>query len=510
MTETVEGTASAKTKENEPRNDDKKPLKIRIALFFDGTLNNRMNIEEREADSEIYEENKSDDANSYDNGRTNIAIMEPHVSEKKEDYAGGYNFVYKAYIAGQGAITQGKDSMWGYALAVGSTGVPDRAEEGIERAFRLIKEDSENINSHKYYIKKLTIDVFGFSRGAATARYAIYVLFNGRIARIDDDTGEVIYEWNPLFQRLNAAGYDIDEKAVEVCFAGLFDTVLSYIGSQKLPGWMAANILKQKAVVHAKKALHLAAADEHRKDFPLHKISSAIKKGTGKEYYLPGVHSDVGGSYNKANELELEKETDESKKVYMETSDEGIDEPLTKHGMVKDHAMVINQAEPTRIKKDREDLIKQQWYKEDEIKSYDIAYDEMGNVITSILSVSRKGIRSAYCNIPLKIMAQHAREPDVKLKIDEKLEDRAQIILKPEKDLQELEGVIQNYIATSHHSKPGDWIEDNARLNNEKLKAIRHRHFHFSASKMSMGYAPRFEWDAGAWKFRRRRYYYDA
>jgi hypothetical protein len=505
--EQVEGIAKAE--EVFEQKDGKDPLKIRIALFYDGTLNNRMNIEEREKDSDIYKSNRSDDANSYDNGRTNIAIMEPHVSQKKQDYAGDYDLVFKHYIAGHGALTHQKDSLRGYALAIGESGVPRRAEEGINLAVNSILNENEVMNPLRHYIAKLSIDVFGFSRGAATARYAIHVIFHGRITGVDEYTGAVQYEWEPVVERLNRF-YSIDPSAVEVKFAGLYDTVLSYVGSQKLP-W-TTNALQQMAVARVKKALHLAAAEEHRQDFPLHRIVSAVNKGVGEEYFLPGVHSDVGGSYNQANELLLEKETDESKKVYMLTSDEGTDRPeFSWLGKPKGNTMVIHEGDPETLRKDREDLIAQGWYKPEEITLSELQWDELGCATHAMLTVSRKGVRSAYSNIPLKIMAKYARKPDVKLKIDAKLEDRANTILKHEDDLKELEAVIEGYMkAKKNDSKPEDWLGDNPPIEISKLKEIRHRHFHFSASKWSMGYKPRFEWDSARKRYKRVRYYYDA
>ncbi len=534
MTETVE--TSATTTEEKPRTDGKKPKKIRITLFYDGTLNNRMNIEEREKEevarknnlenldkkgykidegSMIYSHYHTKGANSYDNGRTNIAIMEPHVSGKKKDYAPDYDLIFKAYIAGQGPVTHKGDDAKGYALAIGSTGVPGRAEEGIDKAANFIlNEIKENFNRDKHYIEKLTIDVFGFSRGAATARYAIHVLFHGRVTGVDETTGTIIYEWYPLFQRLTDFRYEIKESAVEVRFAGLYDTVLSYIGSQKMPRWFSNNILEQRAVAKAKKSLHLAAAEEHRADFPLHKIKSAIDEGKGEEYYLPGVHSDVGGSYNQANEKLLEQETVEKKKEYMRTSGEGTgsidDNPLTFWGFVRDEAMVINEGDPKVISQDRADLIEQGWYKENEIKVHDVQWGEHG-VTRSILAVSRQNISSAYSNIPLKIMAKAARKPDVKIIIDTKLEDRADIIIKTDDNLVELEKKIDTYI-TSHrnNSKPEDWLTPTDKTVDKLLKEnIRNRHFHFSASKMSVGYSPNFEYDNTAKKYVRRRFYYD-
>lgn len=487
-----------KVEEKPLRTDDKRPKKIRISIFYDGTNNNRDNIEEREKNSEIYEKyRKADGTSSYDNGRTNIAIMEPHVIGKKEAYKPEYDLAYKFYIAGQGPVSRGKDQILrGVAMAVGVTGVPNRAEEGINKAVEFISSEKEALlDYNEHYIEKLTIDVFGFSRGAATARYAIHVIHEGRMTGVDEHTGKIIYEWNPLFQRLNDLKYEITKADVEVQFAGLYDTVLSYIGSQKLPKWMANNILEQQAVARAKKSLHLAAAEEHRNDFPLHMIKSAGSKGN--EYYLPGVHSDVGGSYNKADELKLKDDKiSEKDKVYMLPSDED---------------MVINDGDPITVRQDRDDLIAQGWYKENEIKVHDVGWDDNFNVNRSILAVSRQNISSAYSNIPLKIMAKAAREE--KLKIDTELELRANKILESDTDLQKLEGIIEKYIGThkdKNTSTPEHWLTPEDKEVDTLLKTkIRNRHFHFSASKMSIGYKPRFEYDNAAKKKVRKRFYYE-
>ncbi len=512
----------AKANEKTERKDKKDPLKIRISLFFDGTNNNRDNIEEREKDSDIYKKyRKADGSGSYDNGRTNIAIMEPYVSVKKAHYVPDYDFVYKHYIAGQGPVSRGADQkIRGIGLAVGETGVPSRAEEGINLAVSSIFNDNKKINPLTHYIEKLSIDVFGFSRGAATARYAIHVILNGKIAGEDEDTGEVYYEWRPVFLRLNNF-FEIEESAVEVKFAGLYDTVLSYVGLQKVSGLYdtvlsyfgsektasknLANVLQQKAVARAKKAFHLAAADEHRADFPLHKISSAIAEGKGEEYYLPGVHSDVGGSYNKANELKLKNnKIPEKDKVYTTLSHENY--------------LVINKALDVKklkeIEADRNELIAQGWFKSDEI-ILDTLYSNQDpfneRPLGYQLMIRREGIRNAYSYIPLKIMAGRARKPDVKLKISPELEKRANRILKDESDLKKLETTIKNYMASTGpgNSKPGDWIDDGAKLNTPELKAIRNKHFHFS-SMVSIGLHPRFEYDDKVKRERRRRYYYEA
>ncbi len=102
-------------------------------------------------------------------------------------------------------------------------------------------------------------------------------------------------------------------------------------------------------------------------------------------------------------------------------------------------------------------------------------------------------------------MAEFARQPEVNLKIDPKLEKRANIILGTDIYglLAPLEAKIKNYIASNKNSKPADW------LNDATLKEVRHKHLHFSA-KTGIGYSPRFAWDNKAKQHRRTRYEYDA
>lgn len=205
--------------------------------------------------------------NSYDNGRTNIAIMEAQVPQilKKE---GEYDFSLKLYIEGQGTFNDKKDSLMGYSMGGLSSGVPRRATKGISEA---VKEIDMLLADHEmfpeeYYIELLTVDVFGFSRGASTARQSIHQMIKSTI--------------RPMYARLRGIGYsDTKKSAVKVCFAGLYDTVLSYWAGQYLhTEWL----LDMKAVTEAEKVIHLAAADEHRLDFPLTNIKSAKKKEMGR------------------------------------------------------------------------------------------------------------------------------------------------------------------------------------------------------------------------------------
>ena len=498
MSQYGEGTKTQNIYVEKP--EDKEEMDVRLTLFYDGTLNNRVNVEEREKakinnllDS-VYHDHKTDNGNnSYDNGRTNIAIMEPHLRKESD----GFNIALKGYIEGQGTFNLEGDDIIGYSMGGASSGVADRAVLGIDRGVGLIYS---NFDPDDFCIKRLVIDVFGFSRGSATARYAIHLLLKGS-TKWDSDYGDGYEQVTPPILELIAnRGIEISENAVEICFAGLYDTVLSVYLSQYLPALFVSNKLQQKAVKHAKKVLHLAAADEHRSDFPLHNIKSAGSKG--EEYFLPGVHSDVGGSYNAASELALKSEVDPNKKVHMKRASE--------------NKLIRISSRRKKIERDMDILIKQGWYLNDnkEIKIIDekIRKKRAGGKVSyngyiHKLKVHREGICTAYCNIPLKIMAKYARDKDVKLKLNSKLNDRAGIILKPHKDLAKLEKKIKQYIKDKKGngiSQAKDWNDEKEVLNKYIFdNNFRHNHFNFS-SKVAFGYFPRIK------KGKRLRYVYEA
>ena len=499
MTEICEGVAIAPPEQAEEKKEEKEkqPVKIRIALFFDGTLNNRTNIEAREDNDKHYLDNQ-EAGNSFENGRTNIAIMETHMAK---DLPCGYEVYKHFYIPGQGTFDLKADNWKGFIFGAGKSGVVGRAKLGVQKALSAITGmDNSEFDPEINFLEEVTIDVFGFSRGAATARYAIHLLLKDK---------------NNLYQRVKSQGYDIDKEAVKVGFAGLYDTVLSYMASQKFKS--ARNFLQQTAHKEAEMVLHLASAEEHRKDFPVHNISCAKK---GEEYYLPGVHSDIGGSYNQADETKISAEKDETKKrkLMVIPTEEGMSEKLT-----------INQGSIEAIEADKAWLKAQGWYKsvnnnktdaenmrETKAKVEELAKSghhkvtiEDGEFTTTIyfrprrhhsksrsklrlayatLSVKRSGILSGYSNIPLKIMAEYVKN-EPKLVIKPKMEERANTVIDI-CELTDLESVIKKYIGGKPtKSHPNDWLED-GELNTE-LKKYRHKHFNFS-SRRGIGFSPRF------------------
>jgi len=327
---------------------EKKHVKIRLSVFFDGTLNNRVNIEQREQNTEVYQANRKSiftkkKDQSYENDYTNVEKIERYIETGEDDE---YDKKLSIYIEGPGTEDEGGDDKRGYALGVGPTGIINKVGKGILDA---IVEISRHVKA-TYVIDKITLDVYGFSRGAAGARNFIF---------------EALKEFNSIREAMENKKRPV--KKIEIDFAGLFDTVSSH-------GISFSNdtrTLKLHAIREAKKVVHLVAAEEHRKNFSLTNIKSA--GGNGLALYLPGVHSDIGGGYR--------DEAEEEMVIY------------------KTHHAEEAAAE-------RERLIAAGWYRADEIT--------LQKRLTSVhLQVKRSGIRHHYSRIPLHIMARFARENGV-------------------------------------------------------------------------------------------------
>jgi hypothetical protein len=535
MTEILEIVAPPKKHPKPEDPKDKKPLTIRIHLLCDGTNNNRENIAAREKFelgkvSNSYKKfGKGNTAvTSYDNGRTNIAIMEPHVEVGKGK--GGYSIVVKVYVEGQGTTKFKVDDTQGLAMGSGLSGVYQRARTGINEALnKLHTELFEDHPPEKYFIKQVDVDVFGFSRGAATARHAIHAITTEETMTVSGGpyaygtSTQTYVITHPLFKRFWQLGYtETRADQIKIKFAGLYDTVVSVNASQLMSAWLANNTLDQRAVAKAEFALHLAAADEHRQDFPLHTIKSAKDAGKGAEYYLPGVHSDVGGSYNLANKdllderkansriremkgedslLKLEAQKAELIKLGHKDDDVVIEttkwiyarsqptKPIAHGGKLYVYRQisgleyarpsdeikrVINRGRISDLKEDMKNLKENGWYEDGEIyidtdyvastvRTAKIILNPLdalinGSPVSGRLITNRFGIASAYSNIPLKIMVEHSRKQQILIK--QKLDQRADIILATQPALKALEDSIKKYMGAKGKtgSKPDDWL----------------------------------------------------
>lgn len=251
-------------------------IKVRMSLFFDGTLNNRRNSRLREQQPQVYRRTSGGD-DSYENDLSNVARLEEQV----DNSAAGYDHYIRVYTEGIGTTDLGRDSSIGYGLGVGPTGIESKVSKGIYTALDVLgKLPYKPVDT---IIDLITIDTCGFSRGAAAARNCVYRALN-------DEYGQEGYLTSASVKSLlEGEGWTVG--TVEVLAVGLFDTVSSH----GVVYWNDVFELHLDAVRQAAAVYQLAAAEEYRENFSLTDITSAGSKG--RQVYLPGAHSDIGGGY---------------------------------------------------------------------------------------------------------------------------------------------------------------------------------------------------------------------
>lgn len=154
------------------------------------------------------------------------------------------------------------------------------------------------------------IYVFGFSRGAFTARsLAGFVAAAGLLRKDACDAENLERAWRyyrtPVKERLPADKAELERLCtpdVRITVVGVFDTV----GSLGIPTGTAGNWVGSFDHFHDTKlgssidhAFHALAVDEHRSPFvpalfarPDHMGNKSVEQA-----WFPGVHSDVGGGY---------------------------------------------------------------------------------------------------------------------------------------------------------------------------------------------------------------------
>ncbi|KVC70966.1 hypothetical protein WI73_00570 [Burkholderia ubonensis] len=300
------------------------PQTLHITLFFDGTNNN-------DAPPNPNDRQPNPFRDSNQRTHTNVARLYNAALEKNGEG------IFAFYIPGVGTpfkeigemvyTTSGKSMatgfgsrcVWGYtrvlnaiykAIASDRTRalIPDsdakrvctEVADGHKLALvgytdRLGLAHKQAVDEGRYpqTVKKIYINVIGFSRGAACARVFVNKLINewasnGRIGYQTSDAYALKYEVNfvGLFDTVASVGPP-DSTRATVDF-GTFDGHFAFANDGRL------DIPKEVRVCY-----HAFSIHEQRMSFPLDSIRKGDSYGNGvrEEVAYPGVHSDVGGGY---------------------------------------------------------------------------------------------------------------------------------------------------------------------------------------------------------------------
>ncbi|MFC0777118.1 T6SS phospholipase effector Tle1-like catalytic domain-containing protein [Flavobacterium sp. HJSW_4] len=276
-----------------PKENDKEVNDVYMGVFFDGTSNNRENIEGRRKDPSLknsYSSKKDGSNTSYGNDNTNVDRLEK--AYLKDDKLHNYS----VYVEGIGTKNPDKkkdgtldyygDFTRGQGYGKGETGLFEKVEKGCFDVVAKL-QDKEELG-----ISTLYLDVFGFSRGAAAARIFVNELYKKKA--IGDNNSYNLGYLGKAFEKLS---YDEKPHRIKIRFFGIFDTVSSY-GSNVFD-----DVEKDKVplkIPNVGFTVHLTAEDEFRENFPLTTIASAGANSI--ELTLPGCHSDIGGGYKSGPE----------------------------------------------------------------------------------------------------------------------------------------------------------------------------------------------------------------
>jgi hypothetical protein len=256
-------TKKKKDKDKEIENEDYETLtKERLIRIPDGIDSLKFDEEEYKAYLlGIYrtDMDKLGTENSYSNDDTNVTRMWKCCTED-----------YKIYVEGMGTADRAYDSQDGFAFGSGQTGIRSRVRLACVRIADRVKAKIDSESTHKI-VTQITVDVFGFSRGAASARNFVhevnakkpyapheieipdgyntsYVRGEPRmnkkpaIKKTGDADGQEInpkHLINGKMPRLGHLGYSLLEKGavsreelenlkVIIRFVGVYDTVSSY------------------------------------------------------------------------------------------------------------------------------------------------------------------------------------------------------------------------------------------------------------------------------------------
>ena len=269
------------------------PATLQIGLFFDGTRNNADNLlrASRPAGSTTPAPRPpapavlADDASpyqsrltsSFSNGLTNIARLHAlYPDHRRAAPTTPGQLSLAIYIEGAGTRTGKDDDLMGLAFGIGATGVKAKVHQALDvRLPDALRALARSLPAH--LLGSVRLDLFGFSRGAASARDAV-----NRLTAADGRS------W--LQEQLRRTGWTTTATATvrPVRFVGLFDTVVAIDSRQRdqLPRVALAPDCADKVV-------QVVARDEHRHHFALTSVAPHHE-----EIALPGVHANIGGGYD--------------------------------------------------------------------------------------------------------------------------------------------------------------------------------------------------------------------
>ena len=293
--------------------------------------------------------------NSFMNDYTNVARLYMSCDE-----------AYAIYIEGIGTLNRQKDVDAGFQYGSGTSGIRAKVRKGCEELAQKIIEERNKKEKKGIAFLSVTVDVFGFSRGATAARNFLYEVnsthkrekdivikkqtkkvldkdlinpyspnddsvyttkevFTGFYIDKDNVIVNMDYIENDHMPKYGYLGYyllengfskeELQNMTLSIRFLGIYDTVSSY----EDVGDLNALSKIDHGIKHTRKNYFKDDVEQlqinnlgyfkqavHFVAMDEHRQNFALThlKGTNcKEKVLPGVHSDIGGGYETGIEV---------------------------------------------------------------------------------------------------------------------------------------------------------------------------------------------------------------
>ena len=286
---------------------------LEFNVFFDGTWNSKKNSDFYNDPKNLMQDDFKDpkaQKKKYNLGisfaRAPTGVDQMHRASREDD-----PYIIPLYVDGSGTEswedhpTYNKqlkvyethpvsDNTVGAAFGWFSTGVNGK----LDKMFKQIKQKLENILAeNEVTFSSIIFNVYGFSRGAATAR-----MFCNRVMKQKKIKLKTEYVLEQS-EYLDLSAYHVTLKMV-----GLFDTVSS-IGVNHTDDVKANHQDLNFGQCLSGKIVHILAGHEFRQKFNVTSIKHSVLDTNGFELVMPGCHTDIGDGLNTEKEFDKESNT---------------------------------------------------------------------------------------------------------------------------------------------------------------------------------------------------------